>query len=145
LIVMWFGLGIEPKIVLVAIFVFFVVFTNAIAGIDSVRIAFLNLARVMGAGRADLVVKILIPTTVPFILMGLRLGIPEAISGAVIGEFMSSTSGLGYLVKSASEQFNMAVALAAIVVLLAIVAAADAVLDRAGRRLLRWRPRQSGS
>jgi NitT/TauT family transport system permease protein len=144
LIIMWFGLGTQPKIILAATFVFFVVFTNAAAGIDSVSADHLNLARVMGASRGDLMRKILLPTTVPFVLIGLRLGIPEAMSGAIIGEFISSTRGLGYLVRSASEQFNMGVALAAIVILLVIVACADAALELVDRHLLRWRPQRSG-
>jgi sulfonate transport system permease protein len=140
LIIMWFGLGTAPKVILAAAFVFFVVFMNMSAGVYTVNADLVRLARVMGAGRRAILWKITLPSAVPYLLTGLRLAIPEALIGAVIGEFISANRGLGYLVNSAASQFNTAATLAAIVALLLIVVVLDAGVGLGERRLLRWRP-----
>jgi NitT/TauT family transport system permease protein len=135
LVVMWFGLGIAPKVILAATFVFFIVFMNAVAGIESVKRQQIDILRVMGAGRRALLLKLVLPTMMPFLLLGLRLSIPEAMTGAVIGEFISASQGLGYVVYSASNELNMAVSIAAIIVLVLVVGIADALLGALERRL----------
>ena len=142
LMVMWFGLGIAPKIILAGSFVFFVVFMNAVAGIQAVNRHHINIIRVMGAHRRAVLMKIVLPTMVPFLLLGLRISIPEAMTGAVIGEFISASQGLGYLVYSASNELNMAVAMAAIVILVVIVAIGDVLLGIIEQRLP-WQPPDS--
>lgn len=142
LIVMWFGLGIAPKIILAGMFVFFIVFMNAVAGIQSVNRQHVNILRVMGAGRFAMIRKVVLPTMVPFLLLGLRISIPEAMTGAVIGEFISASRGLGYLVYSASNEMNTAVSFAALVVLVFVVAFADFGLGML-ERFLPWQPATS--
>ncbi len=142
LVVMWFGLGIAPKVILSGMFVFFIVFMNAVAGIQNVNHHHVNIVRVMGAGRFAIMRKVVFPTMVPFLLLGLRISIPEAMTGAVIGEFISASKGLGYLVYSASNELNTAVSLAALVVLVCVVAVADLALGLV-ERLLPWQPPQS--
>lgn len=139
LIIMWFGLGIAPKIILAGGFVFFIVFMNLIAGIESVNRNHVNIVRVMGAGRLTILRKIVLPTTVPFLFLGLRLAIPEAMIGAVIGEFISGSQGLGFLVYSASNELNTAVSMAALIVLVLVVAVGDTLLGLCEKYLL---PRQ---
>jgi NitT/TauT family transport system permease protein len=145
LIVMWFGLATAPKIILAAAFVFFVVFMNMVAGVYTVNPHQANALRVMGAGRVELLTKLILPGTVPYLMTGLRLAVPEALIGAVVGEFISANRGLGYLVTSAAAQFNTAGTMAAILGLLLIVAVMDLALSLAERRLLRWRPRPVAS
>ena len=125
LIVMWFGLGIAPKIILAGVFVFFIVFMNAVAGIESVNPHHVNIVRVMGAGRLAVLRKIVLPTSIPFLVLGMRLAVPEAMVGAVIGEFISAEHGLGYVVYAASNELNTAVSMAALLVLVLVVALAD--------------------
>jgi NitT/TauT family transport system permease protein len=125
LIVMWFGLGIAPKIILAGAFVFFIVFMNTVAGIGSVNPHHVNIIRVMGAGRFTVLRKIVLPTAIPFLILGMRLAVPEAMVGAVIGEFISANRGLGYMVYSAANELNTAVSMAALVVLVVVVALAD--------------------
>jgi NitT/TauT family transport system permease protein len=125
LIVMWFGLGIAPKIILAGAFVFFIVFMNVVTGIESVNPHHVNIIRVMGAGRFAVLRKIVFPTAIPFLILGMRLAVPEAMVGAVIGEFISANRGLGYLVYAASNELNTAVSMAALVVLVLVVALAD--------------------
>jgi NitT/TauT family transport system permease protein len=144
LIIMWFGLGVAPKIILATVFVFFVVFMSMVAGLYHVSPHLVNVVRVMGARRADVLWKVTLPSTVPYLMSGLRIGVPEALIGAVIGEFISANVGLGYLVNAAAAQFNTAVTLAAVVALLLIVAAMDVSLSVVERRLLRWRPADTG-
>jgi NitT/TauT family transport system permease protein len=145
LIIMWFGLATAPKIILAAAFVFFVVFMNMVAGVYSVNPQQANALRVMGAGRLDLLAKLVLPGTVPSLMTGLRLAVPEALIGAVVGEFISANRGLGYLVNSAAAQFNTAGTMAGILALLLIVAVMDLGLGVVERRLLRWRPRAATS
>ena len=95
LIVMWFGLATAPKIILAAAFVFFVVFMNMVAGVYTVNPQQANALRVMGAGRFELLTKLILPGTVPYLMTGLRLAVPEALIGAVVGEFISANRGLG--------------------------------------------------
>lgn len=140
LIIMWFGLGLAPKVLLAAIFVFFVVFMNVVTGIFSVNPHLVTTVRVMGASRTTLLWKVTLPSTIPYLTSGLRIGIPEAMIGAVIGEFMAATRGLGYLVNAAAAQFNTTVTLAAIAALVGVVVVMDGVLTLAEARLLRWRP-----
>jgi NitT/TauT family transport system permease protein len=139
LIVMWFGLGIAPKIILAGVFVFFIVFMNAVAGIRSVNPHHINIIRVMGASRLAILRRIIIPTMVPFLVLGLRVSIPEAMTGAVIGEFISASQGLGYLVYAASNELNMAVSLAAIIALVLVVAIADLAMGLIEQKLP-WQP-----
>jgi NitT/TauT family transport system permease protein len=139
LIIMWFGLGDAPKIILAGGFVFFIVFMNIVAGIESMNRDHINIVRVMGAGRFTILRKIVLPTAIPFLFLGLRLAIPEAMIGAVIGEFISASRGLGFLVYSASNELNTAVSMAALVVLVFVVAIGDILLGLAERF---WLPRQ---
>lgn len=144
LIVMWFGLGIAPKIILAAGFVFFIVFMNIVAGIESVNRNHVNIVRVMGASRFTVLRKIVLPTAIPFLFLGLRLAIPEAMIGAVIGEFISASEGIGFLVYSASNELNTAVSMAALVVLVLIVAAGDLALGLVERFWLPQRLQPAG-
>ena len=138
LIVMWFGLASAPKIILAGGFVFFVVFMNIVTGVESVNRHHVNIVRVMGAGRFSVLFKIVLPTIIPFLCLGLRLAIPEAMIGAVIGEFISANRGLGYMVYSASNELNTAVSMAALVVLVIVVAVGDVSLGWLERL---WLPR----
>ena len=140
LIIMWFGLGITPKIVIAAIFVFFVVSMNTLAGIHAVSRDLVNVVRVMGAGKVALMTKVVLPSALPYVLTALRITIPQAMVGAIIGEFLAGNRGVGFLINSASNQYNTARAFAGIAVLLVIVLAMDWIVSMAERRLLRWHP-----
>jgi NitT/TauT family transport system permease protein len=140
LIVMWFGLGMTPKVLLSGIFVFFVVFMNTLAGLRSVSPDLINVARVMGAGRVALMRKIVLPSAVPNILIALRITVPEAMIGAIIGEFIAGNRGVGYLINAASNQFDTASVFAGIAAILIVVLLMDWAVTMLERRLMRWRP-----
>jgi NitT/TauT family transport system permease protein len=144
LIVMWFGLGIFPKVVLAATFVFFVVFLNTVAGIASVNPGLTSIARVMGATPLRLFAKVVLPSAMPFIVAALRITIPAALIGAVVGEFISSNRGVGYLISAASSRYHTADVFGGILSLMLVVLAMDMAVTAFERAWLRWAPPDRG-
>jgi NitT/TauT family transport system permease protein len=140
LIVIWFGFGLTPKVIIAGLFVFFVVFMMTMSGIRSVERQLINVALVMGADRRQLMTKIILPSAVPNIITALRVAIPEAVVGVIIGEFIGGLHGVGYLVEEAAQQYNTAGVFAAIASILIIVLILDGLLTLVERWLLRWRP-----
>jgi NitT/TauT family transport system permease protein len=144
LIVMWFGLGIFPKVVLAATFVFFVVFLNTVAGIASVSPGLTSIARVMGATPLRLFAKVVLPSAMPFIVAALRITIPAALIGAVVGEFISSNRGVGYLISAASSRYRTADVFGGILSLMVVVLVMDMAVTAFERAWLRWAPPDRG-
>jgi NitT/TauT family transport system permease protein len=141
LFIMWFGIGITPKIVIAALLVFFIVFMNTVSGIQSASPQLIDLARLMGASRMDVLGKIVLPSALPFIITSLRIVVPTAMIGAIVGEFISAQKGLGFLINRASFEYQTGAAFAGIAVLLAVVVVLNAILSLVESRLMRWQPR----
>src|SRR5436190_632544 len=140
LFVLWFGIGIESKIALVAITVFFIVYFSAQAGIRALDAKLVQMAQVMGASERDVARHIVFPGAVPYIFTGLRIAMPYSIGGAVIAELISANRGLGYLVQLGAMNFDTTGVFAALVVVTFIVFLGNWGVDAMERRLLRWRP-----
>ena len=140
LFVVWFGIGLMPKIVLVFTLVFFVMFYNTYSGIRAVEKSYVDLAWVMGAGDRDIFRKVVLPAATPYIFLGLKLSIPYALIGAIIGEFVASSAGLGWKIQVETSQYNTTGTMAGLVILMAIVTAMNALFTLFERRMLRWRP-----
>jgi NitT/TauT family transport system permease protein len=140
LFVVWFGIGLMPKIVLVFTLVFFVMFYNTYSGIRSVEKSYIDLAWVMGAGDNAIFRKVVLPAATPYIFLGLKLSIPYALIGAIIGEFVASSAGLGWKIQVETAQYNTTGTMAGLVILMLIVTAMNAVFTLFERRMLRWRP-----
>lgn len=140
LFIMWFGIGVTPKVVIAAIMVFFVVFMNTVAGVRSANVDLVGLSRLMGAHRLDLLRHVVLPSALPYILTALRIVVPTAFIGAIVGEFISSQRGLGFLINQSTFSFNIAGAMSGILVLLVSVLAIGFLLGLVERRLLKWRP-----
>jgi NitT/TauT family transport system permease protein len=128
LFILWFGLGTLPKIVMAALLVYFVVFVNTATGIRQVQPGLLQVCRVLGAGRRDLLLKVTLPSAAPAIVASVRITVTRAIEGALLSEFVASTQGLGYLVARASREFDIATVFAGIVIIAAVVMAANGLL-----------------
>ncbi|MBM3451174.1 MAG: ABC transporter permease [Armatimonadetes bacterium] len=143
LFIMWFGIGITSKIVIAALFVFFVVFINTVSGIRGTGPQLINLARLMGARDRDVLLKVVLPSAMPYILTALRIVVPTAMIGAIVGEFISAQRGLGFLISRATFEFSTHAAFAGIFVLMLVVVAMNAVIGWIERPLLRWRPRSN--
>lgn len=141
LFIMWFGIGLTPKVVIAALLVFFIVFMNTVGGIQGTSPQLIDLARLMGAGRGAVLAKIVLPSALPSIITSLRIVVPTAMIGAIVGEFISAQKGLGFVINRASFEFQTGAAFAGIAMLLVVVVILNAALSVVERRLLRWRPR----
>ena len=141
LFILWFGIGIESKIALVAITVFFIVYFSALAGVRALDAKLVQMAQVMGASERAVARHIVFPGAVPYIFTGLRIAMPYSIGGAVIAELISSNRGLGYLVQTGAMNFDTTQVFVAILAATIVVHAFIAVVDLGERFLLRWRPR----
>jgi NitT/TauT family transport system permease protein len=139
LFIIWFGIGMGSKIALASIMVFFLVFYNVFAGVRSVDRELVNLTLVMGANQRQLTYHVYLPAAAPYVMLGMRMAIPYSVIGVIVGEFTSSTQGLGLFIHEASATYDPAGVFAGIVILLAFVMAAGALAGRLERRLLRWR------
>ncbi|TWT14099.1 ABC transporter permease [Reyranella sp. CPCC 100927] len=140
LFILWFGIGLESKVALVASVVFFLVFFITLAGLDSVDQKLIAAARVFGAGPALIAREIIWPGAIPYVFTGLRVAAPYAIGTAVVGELISSNRGLGYSIQAAATNFEPAKLFVGVVALAGIVLILNAVLDFCEKRLLSWRP-----
>lgn len=137
--ILWFGIGLLPKVVLAAYFVFFVVFINTVEGIRQVPAGLLDVSRVMGSSAWRTMRSVMFPSALPYILAALRITLPAAMIGAVVGEFIASNRGIGYLTREAAGRYHTAGVLAGVVVLAAIVLILGTAL-RPLSRALRWQP-----
>ena len=141
LFILWFGIGIESKIALVAAVVFFIVYFSTLSGVRALDVKLLQMAQIVGASERQLGRHIVFPGAVPNIFAGFRIALPYAIGGAVIAELISSNRGLGYLVQTGAMNFDTTQVFVAILAAALIVHAFIAIVDIAERTLLRWRPR----
>ncbi len=140
LFILWFGIGTESKIALVASVLFFIVYFSTLSGVRSLDAKFVQMAQVMGASEQQVARKIIFPAAVPFIFAGFRIGLPYAIGAAVIAELISSNRGLGYLVQVGAMNFDTTQCFVAILAATLIVHAVGYGVDSTERLLLRWRP-----
>ena len=141
LFVLWFGIGIESKIALVAITVFFIVYFSALAGVRALDPRLVQMAQVMGADERDVARHIVFPGAVPHIFSGFRIAMPYSIGGAVIAELISANRGLGYLIQLSAMNFDTTGVFVALVATTCIVFLGNWSVNTVERRLLRWRPR----
>jgi len=140
LVIVWFGIYLVPKIILAASLVLFVVYFNTVAGIAAVNLTMHEAVRVMGASRLALLTKLVLPSAAPYILTAMRITVPGALIGAIIGEFLSSDRGIGFLIAAASSRYDTARVFAGIVSLLVFVLLLNAMITRIERHLTRWQP-----
>ncbi len=139
LFVLWFGLRIQAKIALVFSVAVFGFLINAYAGAKSVDPEFVRMARSLGATRAQLVRKIVLPSIVPWLLAGARLGVAYSLAAAVVGEIVAANRGLGYRIAFASGVLDTAGEFAALLALALVAWAMNTAVARLEARLLRWK------
>lgn len=138
--VIWFGIGLMSKIAIILTMVFFVVFINTFAGLRSVNEDYVAIVRIMGASGWQVVREVFLPATLPFIMVGLRAGIPFSVIGAVVGEFIASTRGLGFFINYNQGTYDTNGIFVGVAILALLVVVLDALLSLVERRLLKWRP-----
>ena len=138
--ILWFGLGMQSKIFLAALMVFFLVFFNAYAGFKNVDQALIDAVRLMGASNRQITFKVVLPSSVPWLMAGIKAGLGAALLGAVVGEYIGASAGLGWMVEFAGGMYDIARVFTCIIVLMLLMAALNAALGLIERRLLKWRP-----
>lgn len=116
LLLVWFGFGGMPKVIVAALLVFFPIMINCIAGFQSLDPRLLQLSRSMGAGRWQTLRHLRLPTAFPFIVAGMKISVVLAVTVVVVAEFVGSNEGLGYLILRALANHDLALAFAALFV-----------------------------
>ena len=142
LLVMWFGFGISSKVVMAAIIVFFAIVLNTLDGLKSADADTVNLFRILRATRWQILWKVYIPSALPFIFSGAKIGISISTIGAVIGEWVGSSAGLGYLMLYANAQLQTSVVFAAIFCLTLLGLGLFALMTLLERYAMPWRRHQ---
>ena len=140
LFILWFGIGIESKIALVASVVFFIEYFSTLSGVRSLDAKLVQMAQLVGANERQVARHIVFPGAVPNIFAGLRIALPYGIGAAVIAELISSNRGLGYLVQIGAMNFDITQVFAAILGATFLVLAVGWFVDETEKFLLRWRP-----
>lgn len=138
--ILWFGLGMGSKVALGVTLVYFVVFFNTFQGVREVDPVVLNNARMLHASERDLVRHVYLPSAVSWIMASLHVSIGFALVGAVVGEYMGSARGMGYVVAQAEGVFDTTGVFAGLIMTSLVVLVVDWVIQRLERRMLRWRP-----
>jgi NitT/TauT family transport system permease protein len=137
----WFGLGITSKVVFGITLVFFVVFFNVYQGVKEVSPVVLANARMLGASGKQLLRYVYLPSATSWVFSSLHTAIGLAFVGAVVGEYLGSSKGVGYLIHQAEGVFDVDTVLAGILVLTLFALVLDFIVTQIETRLLVWRPR----
>jgi len=139
LLITWFGYGIESKIAMAVVISFFPVLINTMVGLETVPDEARQLMRSLRASRSQIFRKLSLPHAAPFIMAGIKTGLTFAVIGAIVGEFVGSSEGLGYLLHAYSFQLRIDKVFAVIVILSGIGALLYFLIDWLERRLIYWR------
>jgi NitT/TauT family transport system permease protein len=136
----WFGLGIWSKVALGVTLVFFTVFFNVYQGVKEVSPVVLNNSVMLGANRRQLLRYVYLPSATSWLFSSLHVSVGMAFVGAVVGEYLGSAKGVGYLIQQAEGAFDINTVFAGMLVLTAFALVLDFIVGRAEKRLLVWRP-----
>jgi NitT/TauT family transport system permease protein len=143
LFIIWFGIGEPSKIVLAGMLSFFLCFYATLSGLRSVDAAYVSIAKVMGADERQTFFKVVLPAASPWIITAMKVSVPFALVGAIVGEFMAATGGLGFKIQLYTAQFDTTGAVTGVFVLMLVVVLFNTALDRLEAHVLRWRPETS--
>lgn len=138
-----FGFGIQSKVILAVVLVFFGVFFNAFQGSREVDRNLVANARLLGASRWRVTRDVVLPSAFTWILASLHISFGFALIGALVGEILGANEGLGLLIRSSQNNFDMNGVLAGMVLVATIALTAEGLITLLERRLLRWRPPQT--
>jgi NitT/TauT family transport system permease protein len=139
---MWLGLGIWSKVALAVTLVFFIVFFNVYQGVKEVSPVVLANARMLGANQKQLLRTVYLPSATSWVFSSLHTSVGLAFVGAVVGEYLGSARGVGYLILQAEGTFDVNTVFAGIVVLTAFALVLDDAVGRIEKSLMKWQPRQ---
>jgi NitT/TauT family transport system permease protein len=139
LFVIWLGIDLASKIALALILVAVLIFFAVYSGIKEVDQRLVERVRTLGGGRSVLVREVYVPSVTAWVMGTLKVAVGFAFTGAVVGEFVASSRGLGYLLQFAQSTYNASLTIALILLIMAFVLVLFALSERLERRLLRWR------
>lgn len=140
LFLLWFGLGTWSKVWMAVSLVFFLVFFNTFQGMRDVDRVLVDNARMLGASQQQLLRHVYLPSALTWIFSSLHVSVGFAIIGAVVGEYLGSSRGIGYLIAQSQGSFNTTGVFAGLTVLAIMVAIIEFAVGRAEKYLLRWKP-----
>jgi putative hydroxymethylpyrimidine transport system permease protein len=138
ILVVWFGFGLTPKLVIVALICFFPITVNMLDGLRSVDPDLTKMLRSLGAGRLQRLWRAEVPTALPYVFSGARVAITVSVIGAVFAEYVGSSEGLGHLINQAQAQLLTARSFAAVVVLSAMAILLFALVSLLERKIVTW-------
>ncbi|MBI3108637.1 MAG: ABC transporter permease [Candidatus Rokubacteria bacterium] len=139
LFILWFGIDLLFKVILVAVIVAFLVFFNTYSGVREVNPNLVNVLRVMGATNQEIFRQVILPSAGSWILTGFRIAVPYALIGAVVGEMMASSKGIGYRLTYAAQMFDTTGVFTALLVLMLVAAVLNEIVSRVEAWALRWK------
>lgn len=141
LLIVWFGIGVESKVAFIFLMSVFPIVINTALGVHSVDHDLADMARSLNASSWQLIRTVVLPSSVPFIVAGTRIGLGVALIGVVVGEFVASTSGIGFTIAQAASSYEVDLVFVGLI----IIGAAGAILTEALRhlegRVAKWRLR----
>lgn len=140
LFIIWFGIGEQPKILLIALATVFPVYLNLFTGIRGVDVRLIEAARSLGLNRAQIILNVVLPGAMPALLTGVRYALGTAVLVLVVAEQINASAGLGALINQARDFMQTEVIVVCIIVYAALGLGGDAIVRLAERRLLAWRP-----
>lgn len=138
LFVLWFGLGLASKAVLIALVTFFPIMLNVMVGVRSVNPDYLRLLKLLRAKPRQRILKVELMSSLPFLMTGLRVALVLSVTAAIIGEMMGARNGLGFLLMTGNEMYDIPLVLAVIFVISLLSWALDAGMRVLQERLLYW-------
>jgi NitT/TauT family transport system permease protein len=139
LFIMWLGIGIWSKVALSFFLVFVVIFFAVVAGLREVDRSLVERVIVMGGSRRDLLREVYVPSVLAWVFSSLRVTVGFAFTGAVVGEFIASSRGLGYLLSFAQNSFNSSLMLATVAIIMVVIALLFVGLAWIERRAMVWK------
>ncbi|MBM3666629.1 MAG: ABC transporter permease [Actinobacteria bacterium] len=144
ILVVWFGFGIFPKLLIISLICFFPITVNSYDGLRSVDPDLIKMMRTLGANRLQTLRRAELPWALPFVFSGAKIAVAVAVIGAVFAEWAGADSGLGHLILVSSGELSTALSFAAILVLAAIAICLFALLALLERRIVTWKENPAG-
>lgn len=144
LFILWIGIGMDMKIVLVASIVFFLVFLNTYTGVRNVSHELISILNLMGGREKHVLTKVVIPSAIHWVFAGLRLSVPYSLIGAIVGELIASNRGLGYLLSDSQGQFDTGGVFAALIAIMILAILMNMAVKAAEALAMPWRSAEQG-
>ena len=138
LFIVWLGIGLWSKVGVVFLLTFFLNFFNTYSGMRQMDQEYVDLANLMGVKGWKLTFKVIFPAISPYVFTGIRTSIPFAVIGAIVGEFVAATEGVGFFIRMSAGIFRTADVFVGIIVLMIMVIIMDKIAEAVERRALRW-------